>query len=184
MSGYYGRRSSRRHKNNSDGGFAGITLLGAIAYSYDIGLDRTLEYAVVTGLIVLGVILLKMVVSQLWRRRKGRSYVDVSAMTGLQYERYVAAWLKEQGYTHVRLTERYDLGVDIIAHKDGIIWGVQVKRCNGIVKANAVREVVTSLKYYKCDRAMVVTNGVYSRPATVLAQCNSCIMIDRLNNRL
>lgn len=89
----------------------------------------------------------------------------------------MSQWLKERGYTDVRLTERYDLGVDIIARKHGVTWGVQVKRCNGMVKVNAVRQVVTALKHYKCDRAMVVTNGTYSRPALQLAKSNSCLLV-------
>ena len=104
---------------------------------------------------------------------------EVDTMTGLQFERYVASALKRQGYTHIKMTELYDWGVDIIARKDGITWGVQVKRCSGMVKAAAVRQVVTALRKYNCDRGMVVTNGVYSRPAVELARSNDCILIDR-----
>jgi HJR/Mrr/RecB family endonuclease len=103
----------------------------------------------------------------------------IDTMTGLEFERCVAKLLKVQGFEHVRLTEEYDLGVDIIGEKNGIIWGIQAKRYTSLVGANAVRQAVAALKYYGCDRAMVVTNSYYSRVATELARTNNCRLIDR-----
>ena len=103
----------------------------------------------------------------------------IDCMTGLEFERYIAGLLKNQGYTNVRLTEKYDYGVDIIANKDGIRWGIQVKRYSSLVKADAVRQVVTALRSYNCDRAMVVTNSTFSHTANELARSNDCVLIDR-----
>lgn len=182
MSRHYSRRYSRRRKNSSSDGIFGVAIIFAlIAYSYKIEPNQALTYAVTAGLVVLSLIVIKEIAVRSWKRRKFQLFgPDVSAMTGLRFERYVAAWLKKQGYIGVRLTEHYDLGVDIIARKDGITWGVQVKRCNGMVKAAAVRQVVTALKHYKCDQAMVVTNGIYSRPAIQLAKSNDCVLVDRV----
>jgi restriction system protein len=100
-------------------------------------------------------------------------------MTGLEFERFIAGLLKHQGYTNVRLTEKYDYGVDIISEKDGIRWGIQVKRYSSLVKADAVRQVVTALKKYNCERSMVITTIIYSNVAKDLAKCNNCVLIDR-----
>lgn len=106
-------------------------------------------------------------------------------MSGLDFEYYVARLLKARDFHHVSLTEKYDYGIDIIAEKDGIRWGVQVKRYSGLVKANAVRQVVTGLRLYNCDRAMVVTNSTYSTVARRLANANDCVLVDRKDiNRL
>lgn len=104
---------------------------------------------------------------------------DVDKMEGLDFEKYVANILNKQGYSKIKFTERFDYGVDIIAHKDGIKWGVQVKRYSGLVKADAVRQVVAGLSIYKCDQAMVITNSVFSNFAVRLAKGNNCILIDR-----
>ena len=104
---------------------------------------------------------------------------DVDTMDGITFEYYVAQLLINRGYTNVSLTERYDYGVDIIAEKDGIRWGVQAKRYSGLVKAAAVRQVVTGLRLYECDRAMVITNSTFSAVAKRLADGNDCILIDR-----
>ncbi|HUY53138.1 MAG TPA: restriction endonuclease [Candidatus Dormibacteraeota bacterium] len=100
-------------------------------------------------------------------------------MIGLEFERYVAGLLKTHGYTNVELTKHFDYGVDIIAEKDGTRWGIQVKRYSGLVKADAVRQVVTALKKYNCERSMVITNSTYSIVAKDLASCNNCVLIDR-----
>lgn len=104
---------------------------------------------------------------------------DVDTMDGLDFEKYIASILKKQGYSNITLTEQYDYGVDIIATKNGIRWGIQVKRYSGLVKADAVRQVVTGLRVYGCDRAMVITNSVFSRVAVQLADSNECVLVDR-----
>lgn len=108
-----------------------------------------------------------------------RKLTQVDTMDGLEFEKYIANVLKHQSYTNIKLTEKYDYGIDIIAVKDGIRWGIQVKRYSGLVKANAIRQVVTGLSFYNCDRAMVITNSVFSKVAVKLANSNDCILIDR-----
>lgn len=102
---------------------------------------------------------------------------EVQNLTWQEFEYYVCDWLKRNGYSGIRLTEKFDLGIDIIAKKNGITWGVQVKHYSGIVGINAVRQVVVALKYYKCVRAMVVTNSKYSRSTTTLAKSHGCKLI-------
>jgi restriction system protein len=114
-----------------------------------------------------------------WSYKQSASLAEIDNMTGLEFEHYVAKLLDSQGYGAIRLTEEYDYGVDIIAVKNGITWGIQVKRYSGLVKANAVRQVVTALRKYHCDRAMVITNSTYSEVAKDLARVNDCLLIDR-----
>jgi restriction system protein len=114
-----------------------------------------------------------------WRSNRNPSMTAIDNMTGIEFERYVARLLKSKGYNNIRLTEEYDYGIDIIAVKDGITWGIQVKRYSGLVKANAVRQVVTALKKYNCDRAMVISNSTYSEVAKDLARSNECVLVDR-----
>lgn len=104
---------------------------------------------------------------------------DIDTMSGMDFEYYIAQLLAERGCDNVSLTEKYDYGVDIIAEKDGIRWGIQVKRHSGLVKASAVRQVVTGLRLYSCDRAMVITNSTFSNVAQRLAAGNDCVLIDR-----
>ncbi|OYW43018.1 hypothetical protein B7Z28_01080 [Candidatus Saccharibacteria bacterium 32-45-3] len=111
-------------------------------------------------------------------KRISRSPMSVGSMSWDEFEYFVADWLKNRGYTDVQLTEHYDLGVDIVARKDGVTWGIQVKHYSGLVGINAVRQVVVALKMYGCDRAMVVTNSTFSRPAIELARSQGCLLIN------
>jgi restriction system protein len=68
--------------------------------------------------------------------------------------------------------------LDIIAEKDGVLWGIQVKRYSGPVKMAAVRQAVAALKHYGCDQAMVITNNGFSPSARNLAASNNCLLVD------
>lgn len=105
---------------------------------------------------------------------------DIDLMDGIEFERYIVDLLIQNGFRNVSLTEKYDFGVDIVAEKGGLRCGIQVKRYNGLVKAAAVRQVVTALKHYNCDQAMVITNSTYSKVARQLADSNNCVLIDRM----
>lgn len=186
MASSYRRRYYRRRKSNGGDGVVGLVIfLALVAYAYHIDLNSALNYVLLI-LIAVAAIVLAVMAWRWWRARQHHLLItnleqEVDGMTGLEFEKFVADLLRRQGYTRVKITETYDLGIDIIAYKDGIKWGVQAKRYSGMVKAAAVRQVVTALKYekYKCDRAMVVTNNYYSRPAKELAKSNDCVLVDR-----
>jgi len=114
------------------------------------------------------------------KRRLSQSKIsDIDVMSGLEFEKYIKLLLERKGFSSVKLTEHFDLGVDIIATKEGVTWGIQVKRYSGTVKANAVRQAVTALNHYKCSRAMVITNNYFTKQAKQLASSNKCVLIDR-----
>src|SRR5437868_13060831 len=55
---------------------------------------------------------------------------DVDMMPGRQFEHYVARLLEHQGFRTTVTKGSGDLGVDIIAHRDGQSYCVQCKRYN------------------------------------------------------
>ena len=185
MARYYRRRKYRRSNGFQD---AGIILgLILIAYFYTSGKDFIDSHPYAIPLLVALALLLLALPAGLWwyrRQRVRRIYeaytiANIDSMNGLEFEKYLANLLRRRGYTNVRLTERYDLGIDIIARKDGITWGIQAKRYSGLVKAAAIRQAYTALTRYKCDRAIVISNSTYSRPAKLLAQDTNSVLIGR-----
>lgn len=182
---------ARRNRGNARDAII-VVVLVAIVFMYYQGLTGEL----IVQVIMLGLLLAAMAyvlvspILDIYRttidiikRRKllriAQSNAPIDTMTWQEFEYYVAGWLGRQGYKDVRLTEYYDLGVDIVAKKDGVTWGVQVKHYRNLVGIDAVRQVVVGLKKYKCDRAMVVTNSIFSRPAIELAKSQDCILIDQ-----
>jgi restriction system protein len=166
-------RYSRSQSN--DLAFPVVILVGAAAWVHRAQLVH-LAYVALSVVVFLLPLRLSWEILQ---RRHSLRFQKIDAMDGLDFERYVAALLRANGYRKVSLTERYDFGVDIMAEKDGIRWGIQAKRYSGLVKADAVRQLVTGLKVYGCDRAMVITNSTYSTVACRLAEANDCVLVDR-----
>lgn len=103
-------------------------------------------------------------------------------MDGPGYERYVAEHLKEQGFRNIVHTGATgDFGVDLVAKKHGAHYAVQCKYYARPVSGAAVQEAVAGMAYYRCDRAMVVTNNRLTRGALELAQANDVLVIEHLD---
>ncbi len=110
-------------------------------------------------------------------RATGQATVD--AMTGVEFERYVAAVLRGLGYA-VELTRATgDFGVDLIVTRDGIRTAVQCKRQSRVVNGAAVQQVVAGAAVHDCSATMVVSNHRYTRAAEQLAEVHGCTLVDR-----
>lgn len=168
--------SRHSQSSGSDAAFVIIILTSAVIWTH----KSQLEHIAYPVLGIVSCLILLDICRRIVIRYRPTNYKDVDAMDGLKFEQYVAVLLRSNGFQNVTLTEKYDLGIDIIAEKNSIRWGIQVKRHSGLVKAVAVRQVVTALRLYGCDRPMVITNSVYSTVAKQLAIGNDCVLIDRL----
>ena len=155
--------------------FVIVVLVSAAAWTH----WAVLEHIASIALALLGCTLVLRVGWKYFAYRRSRGFRSIDNMNSSEFEQYVAMLMRNNGYRNVSLTEKYDMGVDIIAEMDCVRWGVQVKHYSGLVKASAVRQVVTGLKLYGCDRAMVITNSTYSTTARKLAAGNDCELIDR-----
>ncbi len=165
-------RHSRAQSDNVS--FVIVVLVGAAAWTHRAELVHI-------AYIAFGVMCCLLLLTLSWKLlgRRFAQFKNIDAMDGLEFEHYVAGLLRKNGFRNVSLTEKYDFGVDIIAEKDAVRWGIQVKRYSGLVKADAVRQVVTGIRLYDCDRAMVITNSNYSTVAQRLATGNDCVLVDR-----
>lgn len=152
-----------------------IILLGIVIYVY----WDYMKYVLAIIILMLAIQLVMKLAQRVRTTALNLHMQDVDMMDGITFEYYVAQLLIDLGYANVSLTEKYDYGVDIIAEKDGIRWGIQTKRHSGLVKAAAVRQVVTGLRLYDCDRAMVIANSSFSNVARRLADGNDCVLVDR-----
>lgn len=181
------RRYYQRKQSSGVGSAFGLLFIlgigGLVAYQGMSDDTRIMAGAILAAaaLVILGLVILMSIRRRVSGQRKLRalSVVDIGVMDGLVFEKYVAELLKSRSYQQVKLTERYDLGIDIIAVKDGVRWGIQVKRYTHMVKLAAVQQVVAALQHYGCDRPMVITNSIFSRPAQNLAKSSHCILIDK-----
>lgn len=110
---------------------------------------------------------------------------DLNAMDGVDFENFCSKWLRKEGYKKIRTTPiSGDYGIDLLAEKGGVTYGIQCKRWKDTVGIGAVQEACAGIAYYSCDKAMVITNSEFSQAAENLAEANGVDMIDgeTLNN--
>ncbi|HEX4796236.1 MAG TPA: restriction endonuclease [Humisphaera sp.] len=104
---------------------------------------------------------------------------EIDAMSGAQFETFVAALLQQRGYVTKMVGGANDKGVDLIAEKDGVRYAVQCKRYASKLSRSAVSDCVAGMRLYDCGRSMVVTNSGFHHGAVQLAAANDCILAGR-----
>jgi len=111
-------------------------------------------------------------------RSSGQAAVD--AMSGVEFEYYVAAVLRGRGYDVEFTKMTGDFGVDLIATRDGVRTAVQCKRQARAVNGSAIQQVVAGAAVHDCTATMVVSNHRYTRAAEQLAEVHQCVLVDRV----
>lgn len=101
-------------------------------------------------------------------------------MDGHAFEYYCADLLSKNGYDNVEVTQGSgDQGIDIIAFKEGIKYGIQCKCYSHSIGNKAVQEAFSGKTYYGCHVAAVLTNQYFTKSAKQLAASNKVILWDR-----
>ena len=104
---------------------------------------------------------------------------QVDEMSGIEFENYVEALFRAEGYRTETTPRSGDYGVDIIASKSKQRIAVQCKRYKKTLDQTPVREVYAGMSKHGCDIAMVVANRGFTKHAVELARSVGCILIDR-----
>ena len=142
-----------------------------------------LDIALILALLILGTVIVLFGLTLFIRRRPRHTvYADlarIDAMDGPAFEHFVARLLQERGF-HARVTGAPgDLGVDILAEKQGLRYAIQVKRQAGLVSRRSVSDAVAGKIHYGCNVAMVITNSFFSPGAIELARSTGCELVNR-----
>lgn len=105
---------------------------------------------------------------------------EFDKMTGEQFEQFCAQLLIKNGYEDVTVTKvSGDQGIDIIAYKDCIKYGIQCKCYSSDIGNSAVQEVFAGKTYYKCNVGIVLTNRYFTSSAVQLADNNGVVLWPR-----
>jgi len=107
-----------------------------------------------------------------WRiYHESRTMDDVSRMSGIQFEEFVACLFLRMGYTEIKLTPPNDQGGDLLCvSPGGVPVVVQAKRWKGNVGNAAVQELLGAMRHYRRSKGIVVTNSTFTRAAVQLAE--------------
>lgn len=102
------------------------------------------------------------------------------AMEGLDFENFCAEILEHNAFTNVSVTSgSSDQGIDILAEKSGIKYGIQCKCYSSSVGNKAVQEALAGRSYYGCHVGAVLTNQYFTQSAKELAERAGILLWDR-----
>ena len=106
--------------------------------------------------------------------------IDFDNMEGHQFEFFCAELLKRNGYENVAVTQGSgDQGIDVIAYRDGIKYGIQCKCYSTPIGNQAVQEVFAGKVFYQCHVGIVLTNNYFTKAAVELAKHNGVVLWNR-----
>ena len=101
-------------------------------------------------------------------------------MDGHSFEYYCADLLTKNNYQNIEVTKSCgDQGIDILAYKNDIKYGIQCKCYTSYVGNKAVQEAVAGKVFYHCHVAVVMTNSYFTSSAKELAKSNQVLLWDR-----
>jgi restriction system protein len=136
-------------------------------------------HSIRTGLVGAAVGLVLAVVLSAERRRPGSTMSAIDAMTGTEFEDYVATRLRRAGWRVTFTPASGDYGVDLIGDRDGTSVAVQCKRLGKPVGVAAVQQVVAGARHHGCGRSIVISNQEFTGAARQLAHTHNCQLIGR-----
>lgn len=138
------------------------------------------DFLILMGIILIVHSICRWILNKLKMRPKeaDRTIEQIDNMTGREFEEFVAAVLEGCGYEIEEVTVASgDYGADIIAVADGERIAIQCKRYNSPVGVKAVQEVISAMKHYSCEKAVVITNSTFTNQAYTLAEDNEVVTL-------
>ena len=105
---------------------------------------------------------------------------DFDSMDGHEFESFCANLLRNNGFSDVEITRGSgDQGIDVLATKDFVKYGIQCKCYSSDIGNKAVQEAFAGKTYYGCHVAVVLTNRYFTAAAKDLAAQAGVVLWDR-----
>lgn len=83
-------------------------------------------------------------------------------MNGSEFELFISWLFNKMGYFTTVTQKVGDQGIDVIAEKNGVTYGIQAKCYSQKVSNGAIQQVVAGLNHYKLDKAIVIINNYFT----------------------
>jgi restriction system protein len=189
-----------RRRQTSGGSFAGVLLIVVLVGLFAFVFQHAIVFL---GILIVIVVFFVAILHYRRKKRKKEAVIlrqseieaektrrkkildsrinDIDAMSGQEFEQFLAVLLEEGG-SSVELTPKSkDYGADLIlTNEKGKRAVIQAKRYSEkTVGVDAVQQVNTAKAYYKAQDAFVITNRKFSNEAQVLVRATSVRLLDR-----
>ncbi len=97
----------------------------------------------------------------------------------VEFTSFCASLLKKNGYENVAVIPAYgEYGIDIIAFRDRVKFGIQCICDAQPIGIPVIRETVSGRNYYGCHVAAVMTDGAVAEDAAEFARKNGIVLWD------
>jgi len=117
---------------------------------------------------------------QLTRESIKKQPQKFESLTGEEFEKLLYRLFEAMGYKVEWIGKTGDQGGDLIANKSGERILIQAKCYRDRPTGNeAVQQVVGAMKYYDCNKTMVVTTSYFTDEAIALAKANNVELISK-----
>jgi restriction system protein len=100
-----------------------------------------------------------------------------AAMSGTEFEEYVADVARRCGVPVIMTPRSGDWGVDLVVGRRPNRIAIQCKRRSRPVGPGAVQEVVAGAPMQGCTQTMVVSNQEFTPAAAKLAELHGCVLV-------
>ncbi len=140
------------------------------------------EKEIIMILILFLVLLIFAVSTYLISKKFHKNYTkgNMDDMDGVEFEHFCADILKKRGFVDVEVTKGSgDYGIDILAEKEGITYGIQCKCYQEAVGVKAIQEAYAGKEYYDRMVGAVMTNQYFTAPAVDAAKKLRILLWDR-----
>ncbi len=92
--------------------------------------------------------------------------IDWRILQGIPFEEFLADVFREWGFDVETTKASGDQGVDLRVTKNGVKTAVQAKGyVSSTVGNTAIQQAFTGMKFYNCDKCMVITNSTFTASA-------------------
>ncbi|MDD2971555.1 MAG: restriction endonuclease [Lachnospiraceae bacterium] len=142
--------------------------------------NTTLNIITVIIILILLALLMGIIMTASKRFRKNYKRNELDEMEGHEFEYFCADLLRKKGFIDVEVTKASgDYGIDILAEKDGVTYGIQCKRYQEPVGIKAIQEAYAGKEYYDRMVGAVMTNQYFTTPAVNTARKLKILLWDR-----
>ncbi len=167
--------SRRSRTNDSCGGLVVAAVILAVLWGWlssSVNGDAWLGVLVLVGIAAAVVLLVRRLSGPKTQTAQelARRFELVRAMSGPQFEAFVADLFRAMGHRATVLGGAGDQGVDVIVDYRGERVAVQCKNYKRAVGNKPVQEVYAGARHHRCQQAWVVAPAGYTRGARELAR--------------
>ena len=179
--GGHRRRHARRSSKDSGGGLViiAIVVFGLLSYVANyVGWPAVIVAVVVAAVLIGRYLIRRAKLSTPKAQDLFAALQNVRAMSGTQFEHFVAALMRGLGYRAQVLGGSGDQGVDVIATGLNERIAIQCKQYAKPVSNKPVQEVFAGAKHHGCTKAWVVAPMGFTKGAFTLARSVSVDLYD------